>query len=148
MKKDVETMLPLILKAIEEKNGKVRVYPRGKSMLPMIREGIDSVVLVKPDSVNLYDIVLYKSNDGKYSLHRIVRFGKGRILVSGDNQSAFECICKDKIVAKVESWYRGEKKIGCDDKKYIEYVKRINFTRPFRRIKRKVINMFDFYGDI
>lgn len=137
MKKDLKTLLPVILEAIEQDGGKVRIYPHGKSMLPMIREGVDSVVLVKPDNVRLYDVVFYKNSDG-YALHRVVKICKDGFCVCGDNQSVSEKISKCDIIAKVESWYRENDHIFPDDTEYKRYISKIVFIRPFRRIKRKL----------
>ena len=40
----LEQLMPLILKQLQS-GGTVRFKPHGTSMLPMLREGIDSVVL-------------------------------------------------------------------------------------------------------
>ena len=137
MEKTIENLLPLIKKAINE-NSTIRIYPRGKSMMPMIKEGVDSVVLSKADDLKKYDIVFFKSDDSFYSLHRITKITKDKIYVCGDNQSKKEKIDREQIIAKVESWYKGEEKISNDDKKYRKYIRKIMIIRPFRRVKRKV----------
>ena len=138
MKKDMKTLLPVILQAIEYENGKIRIYPHGTSMLPMIRQGIDSVVLVKPTDIKLYDIVLFKKEEDFFCLHRVVKVNQDILSVCGDNQSVAEKINSKDVIAKVESWYREDTHIQNDDKDYIKYIKRIVLTRPFRRIKRKI----------
>ena len=137
MEKTIENLLPLIKKAINE-NSTIRIYPRGKSMMPMIKEGVDSVVLSKADDLKKYDIVFFKSDDSFYSLHRITKITKDKIYVCGDNQSKKEIIDRKQIIAKVESWYKGEEKISNDDKHYRKYIRKIMIIRPFRRVKRKV----------
>ena len=137
MEKTIENLLPLIKKAINE-NSTIRIYPRGKSMMPMIKEGVDSVVLSKDDDLKKYDIVFFKSDDSFYSLHRITKITKDKIYVCGDNQSKKEKIDREQIIAKVESWYKGEEKISNDDKHYRKYIRKIMIIRPFRRVKRKV----------
>lgn len=138
LKKDLKTLLPVILEAIGKDGGKVRIYPHGKSMLPMLREGVDSVVLVKPDDVKLYDIVLYRSDDG-YSLHRVVKIDGDYLVTCGDNQSVGVRVARQDVIARVESWYRGDKQVENDDVEYVKYIKKIVFVRPFRRIKRKIL---------
>ena len=136
LKKDMKTLLPVILEAIENKNGIVRIYPHGKSMLPMIREGIDSVVLEKAQAINLYDIVLFERS-GSYSLHRVIKVNGDDLIVCGDNQSVGEKIKKQDVLAKVESWYRDDEHIENDNEEYLKYIKKIMIIRPFRRMKRK-----------
>lgn len=137
MKKDLKTLLPLILEALE-KDGRVRIYPRGKSMMPMLREGVDSVVLVKPDGIKLYDVVLFREPDG-CSLHRVVKISGDDLYTCGDNQSVSVKISGGDVIAVVDCWYRGDRKIPNDDPDYKKYIKKIMFIRPFRRIKRKLV---------
>ena len=144
MEKTIENLLPLIKKAINE-NSTIRIYPRGKSMMPMIKEGVDSVVLSKADDLKKYDIVFFKSDDSFYSLHRITKITKDKIYVCGDNQSKKEKIDREQIIAKVESWYKGEEKISNDDKHYRKYIRKIMIIRPFRRVKRKVFGWLLFF---
>ncbi|MBQ7654553.1 MAG: hypothetical protein IJS17_05715 [Clostridia bacterium] len=136
MKKDLKTLLPVILEAIE-KDGRVRIYPRGKSMLPMLREGIDSVVLTRAEKLELYDVVLHKDDDG-WCLHRVVSMKNGSVTTCGDNQSVGKVVDRDDVLAKVESWYRGDEHIENDDARYKRYIRRIVRFRPLRRIGRKI----------
>ena len=71
----MEELVPLIREVLS--NGQsVRFSPKGTSMLPMLRQGIDSVVL-SPVTCRLkkYDIPLYQRDDGSYILHRIIKAG-------------------------------------------------------------------------
>ena len=44
-----------IIKEVLESGGEFELYPRGTSMLPLIRQGRDSVILVKrPDNIAVY----------------------------------------------------------------------------------------------
>ena len=65
--------------AAEEKletGGLVTFNPKGTSMLPMLRDGDDTVVLSKPKGrLHLFDLPLYRRKDGSYVLHRVVNFG-------------------------------------------------------------------------
>lgn len=65
----MEQMIPLIQEALAAGQS-VRIFPMGTSMLPMLRRGIDSVVL-SPVTGRLkkYDIPLYIRENGKYILH-------------------------------------------------------------------------------
>jgi hypothetical protein len=49
----------------------VRFSPRGVSMLPMLVQGRDSVLLSPvPDKLKKYDLPLYRRKDGQYGLLR------------------------------------------------------------------------------
>lgn len=63
----------LLIEDVISRDGEFRLYPRGTSMLPLIRQGKDSVVLVKPGLLSKNDIVLYRRRNDKYVLHRIVK---------------------------------------------------------------------------
>ena len=69
------TLAPIIEEQLRE--GKtVRFAPKGRSMLPMIREGRDTVTLCAVDRpLKKYDIGFYRRRDGQYVLHRIVKAG-------------------------------------------------------------------------
>ena len=61
----------------------VSFVPKGNSMLPFIRGGLDSVVLMKDADVAPLDIVLAKV--GKtYVIHRIIKIDGDRITLMGD----------------------------------------------------------------
>ena len=68
----LEYLMPVFRERLE--NGQsVQFMPQGTSMLPMIRQGVDSVV-VSPVSGPLkrYDLPLYQRDNGQYVLHRVV----------------------------------------------------------------------------
>ena len=67
----IEDVMPILSEVIGS-GGEFELYPRGTSMLPLIREGRDSVILISPDSPDVGDIVLYRRAGGQYVLHRIV----------------------------------------------------------------------------
>ena len=62
----------------------VRFSPRGVSMLPMLRQGRDSVVLSPaPKQLRKYDLPLYRRDDGSYVLHRVVKAGQTYACMGG-----------------------------------------------------------------
>lgn len=90
--------------------GSVVIEPVGESMLPFLREGRDSVRLVKPVAApKKYDIVLYRANSG-YILHRIIGFDEDKYIICGDNCRAWERgYGTDDIIAVVDEIYRNGK---------------------------------------
>ncbi len=106
-----EELYPIIKEVIES-GGEFRLAPRGTSMRPLIREGVDSVVLVRPDALKKRDICLYRRRDGSFVLHRIVKWRDGAPVFCGDNQSALEYgVATENVVAVVAAVYRGERRI-------------------------------------
>ena len=59
---------------ILERDGRLIYSSVGDSMLPMIRQGRDLLVIEKPAGrLKRYDIPLYKRDNGRYVLHRILK---------------------------------------------------------------------------
>ena len=107
----MEEMYPLLREVIDS-GGEFRLYPRGTSMLPLIRQGKDSVALVRPEALSRRDICLYRRGNGQFVLHRLMRLEKdGTLSFCGDNQLAWERgVAKEAVIAKAAACYRGEKR--------------------------------------
>ena len=103
-------LLPLMLEILQG-GGEFRLYPRGTSMLPLLRQDVDSVILRTDDHIKKGDICLYKRNNGDFVLHRVVKAEPdGTFVFRGDNQTIAEPkIGKEQIIAKVTCVMRGEK---------------------------------------
>ena len=124
----------------------VRFSPRGVSMLPMLRQGIDTVTL-SPVSGKLkkYDIPLYKRDDGAYILHRVLKVQQTYTCI-GDNQYLYEPgVRDDQIIAVVTAFTRGKKQVSINNFGYRLYVRFWCGTRPVRwfiiRAIRKIIRI-------
>ena len=119
----------------------VRFSPRGISMLPMLRQGIDSVVLSPaPETLKKYDLPLYQRDNGKYVLHRIVDAGATYTCV-GDNQFQLETgVRRDQILALVTGFYRGETYHSVNEPAYRLYCRLWHCSRPLRRLLRRGVN--------
>lgn len=119
-------------------NGK-RIWfsPKGVSMMPMIRQGVDRVLLSPlPDKLSKYDLPLYQRDNGQYVLHRIVRVGETYTCV-GDNQFALETgLRPDQMIALVTVFTHGSKKIPVDHCGYRFYCRFWHYSRPIRRLWR------------
>ena len=90
-----------------EKNGYFAGPPVGTSMLPLLREREDVVVIRPCKSVRILDVILYRRADGKTVLHRVVGVRKGSYVLRGDNQVRNESGVTDKqIIGKLSAFYR------------------------------------------
>ncbi len=128
-------IFPLIEEGIRQK-GSYRFYPKGISMLPLIRENVDSVVLTAAGEVKKYDIVLYLRDNGQYVLHRVVAVGREGFDMCGDNQCfAEKGIRSEQIKARVSGLYRGEEYVSLDGRDYLKYAKRRAASIPYRRLR-------------
>ena len=135
----LEDLLPLILEGLE--SGKtVKFSPRGISMLPMLRQGIDNVILSPvPEKLKKYDLPLYRRSNGQFVLHRIVDAGDTYTCV-GDNQFVLEPgLRHEQMIALVTAFTRGDKQISVTDFRYRAYCVFWHYTRPLRHFWRRGI---------
>ena len=59
----------------------------GDSMWPLIREGRDLLVIERPTGrLGRYDVPLYRRDNGKYVLHRILKVRDNDYVLCGDNR--------------------------------------------------------------
>jgi hypothetical protein len=137
-----EELYPLISEVIES-GGEFRLAPRGTSMRPLLREGVDSVALVRPDALKKRDICLYRRRDGSFVLHRVVK-AKETYCCVGDNQFRLENgLEHEQIIALVTAFYRGEQRHSVREPGYRLYCRLWHTYRRLRllwlRIKRKLL---------
>jgi len=130
--------MPLIKEKLAEGKS-VTFSPRGISMLPMLRQGKDTVTLSPlPARLKKYDIPLYQREDGKYVLHRIVKAGETYTCI-GDNQfAAEEGLSHSQMIAVVTEFTRSGKVHSVNELSYKLYCRFWHCSRPLRRIWRGV----------
>lgn len=134
---ELNEIWPLISEAIKD-GGQFEMMPRGISMLPLIRPAQDKVVLIEPLSIKKQDIVLYRRNDGKFVLHRVMYIKNGEYLMCGDNQSSLERgIRIENILAKVSEIKKDDDIVDTTTKEYQKYVKGL-----YKKIRRARIRLF------
>lgn len=119
--------------------GTVEFSPRGVSMLPMLRQGKDTVTLSAVSGrLKKYDLPLYVRDDGHYVLHRIVSAGEDYTCI-GDNQFVFEKgVRQDQIIGVVTSFSRNGKKIDTSCASYRLYCVLWHNSRGVRHIYRRI----------
>lgn len=135
----LDTLMPIFREQLA--SGKmVRFSPRGISMLPMLRQGIDSVVLSPvTQKLKKYDLPLYRRDDGKYILHRIVGVGEDYTCM-GDNQFVRETgVRQDQMIGIVTSFYRGDREISVNSPIYWCYCRFWHYSRLVRHFLRRGI---------
>ena len=77
---------------ILEKEGRLIYTNVGTSMLPLIRQGKDLLIIEPPDGrLKKYDIPLYRRDSGQYVLHRVLKVREQDYVLCGDHQWR----CKD-----------------------------------------------------
>lgn len=132
----LETLMPIIRDSLAN-GSRVWFSPKGVSMRPMLRQGIDTVLLSPlPTKLKKYDLPLYQRDNGQYVLHRIVKAGETYTCV-GDNQFALEHgIRHNQMIGIVTSFTRGNKEISVNSLTYRMYCRVWHISRPVRRFWR------------
>lgn len=140
----IEDMIPVIEEVIKS-GGDFRMMTAGTSMMPLLRDRKDVVILTKAQlPLRKYDIPLYKRTDGTFIIHRVVDVKNDCYVMCGDNQYIFEYgITDTQIYAVVKGIVRKGKYIYLDSKRYRLYVFLCTHTRSLRhfiiRVKNKII---------
>lgn len=107
----------------------------GYSMSPTLKHLRDRVILTDPKAVGIrrMDMVLYRRENGKYVLHRIIQcYPPERYLLNGDAQLWTEMIRKEQIRAVVSSIERNGRRISCRNQVYLLYVRLWVCLKPVR----------------
>ncbi len=114
---------------------KVKFIPEGISMLPMLRPGVDAVVLKKQTGkLKKYDLPLYRRKNGQFVLHRVVGVRKNSYIMCGDNQYVLENGIDDtNILAVCDAFIKDGQEISADNKKYRAYAKKRVLKNTIRR---------------
>ena len=136
---EMNEIAPLISEAVKN-GGCFYLSPKGKSMLPTIREGKDQVVLEEFVSFKKGDILLYRRKNGQFVLHRLVGFKNGKPIMCGDAQFALEYgISEDDIIARVSSIVRNKKQINVGSLSFKVYSACLSFRRNIWNAFRKLL---------
>lgn len=125
-----------IMKELFSQGKTVTLTARGSSMRPLLRDGVDSVVLkglANGEELRRLDVPLYRREDGKYVLHRIVKVNPDGFDMCGDGQVAVEKgIPKENIEAIAEAFIIKGKYVPVSSKKYRLYSALWCAVRPVR----------------
>ncbi len=112
---------------------------RGVSMLPLLEEDKDAVLLVPVlGKLHKYDIPLYQTMDGKQVLHRIIDVQENGYLVSGDNCISVEFVPFDAVIAKAKGCFKAGNYIPLTEKVNYKAGKAAARRRFWRRLRGKI----------
>lgn len=114
----------------------------GVSMLPMLKNRRDSIIVSKKtERLKPLDVALYRRGND-YVLHRVLKPVDGAYIIRGDNCYSDEYILEEQVIGVLTEFYRKDKHFNCTDKKYLRYanrrVKNYPIRRFFFRLKSKV----------
>ncbi|MBE6589636.1 MAG: hypothetical protein E7643_05600 [Ruminococcaceae bacterium] len=112
----------------------------GMSMKPMLRNRRDRVVLVPVGEERLrrWDLPMYRREDGKYVLHRIIAVKKDHYVIRGDNTFKKEYVKDAQLIGVVSEFYRGDRHVQTDARGYRVYAALWHFIFPVRLLLFKM----------
>ena len=126
-----------LIREVLASGGEFRLYPHGTSMLPLIRQGIDSVALRRLDRPpQKYDILFYQRKDGSYILHRVKKVTSNGLIMWGDNHIMLEYgVTNDMIIGYAARIFRGETELDCQSIRYRMFL----WLWQFKAIRRIIL---------
>ncbi len=131
-----------------QQGGRASLVVSGISMLPMLRNRQDSVILIPPNNPCTGDVILYRRSNGRYVLHRIIAMQGKDYFCCGDNQAEREFVSRRQVVAVVDEFIRKGKRYTRDTFGYRVYVAvwvKLFFLRPAYIKLRRLISAFRRY---
>ncbi|MBE7065424.1 MAG: hypothetical protein E7384_06400 [Ruminococcaceae bacterium] len=131
------------VKNVVDDGGMFFLKVSGKSMLPFLKDGKDTVLLKKSDEPSIYDVAFYVRQSGGVVLHRIVAIHGDKFDFCGDNQTEIEKgIPKENIIAVMDAYIRDGKRYFCNSASYkiksVLWVKTRIFRKFYRNLKIKI----------
>ena len=125
------------LEEILEQEGWLVYKTRGISMLPMLHENQDLVVIRTPKGrLKKYDVALYKRGE-TYVLHRVIGVREGGYDIRGDNTYVVEKVSDQAVIGVLTSFIREGKKYEVTDLRYRLYARIWNTIYPLRVLYRR-----------
>ena len=113
---------------ILERDGTLVYTNKGVSMLPLLREGRDLMVIRRkgPERCKRLDVVLFRrpgaSGRGAYVLHRVLRVnGDGTYWILGDNCVAGETVREENVLGVLTAVVRNGKTVQTTNWNYRVY---------------------------
>lgn len=123
------------MQLVLQNGGEVSFVTSGFSMLPLLRNKMDTVTLRKPDRpIRRGDVIFYRRPDGGFVLHRVIGKRKDGFVLRGDNQRDVEYgVQPEWILASLVRVRRKEGKvIDCCSFGYKLYQAGLPLVRLFR----------------
>lgn len=114
-----------LIREVLDSGGEFRIYPHGISMLPLLRQGRDSVALRRLDrKPRKFDILFYQRADGSYILHRVKEATPQGMTMWGDHQLILEHgVTEDQIIGYAARIFRDEHELDCQSLAYRMYLR-------------------------
>ena len=127
---------------ILESEGRLIYSNVGDSMLPMIRQGRDLLVIERTSGrLKQYDVPLYRRDTGQYVLHRVLKVRERDYVLCGDNRWGRETGITDRhVLGVLTAIIREGKTLSVTDRRYRIYVHLWCDLFPLRAVLLKGIH--------
>ena len=108
----------------------VTMLVKGRSMLPFIKGGLESVVLKRPGEIQPGDVVLARIDGRRYVLHRVMAVSADRVELMGDGNIAGREVCRPQDVLA-----RTDEVVGADGRhRRLDTPRQRRLARLWRRL--------------
>lgn len=140
---DLKSQIPAIREALE-KGKKVEFETHGHSMIPLLHDGGDRVIIqLNTTPLKINDVALCKTDTSKFVLHRVIALSDGGYILKGDNCVNTErCLSDNDVIGVACAFIRRGKLLTVEDKKYLYYV---NHRKPLLMLWRSFWFVADFF---
>lgn len=129
-----------LMEEILSHGGSVELTVTGNSMFPMLRHRVSRVRLAPPRPLLVGDLPLYRRDNGKYVLHRIVAVENGLYTCCGDNQWQLETgLRQDQILAVMTDFQRKTRWVSAQNAAYTAYWRFWLAILPLRKFTMRAI---------
>lgn len=137
-------MIKATFEEIIERDGRLIYTNKGDSMMPLIKEGRDLLVIEKTEGrLKRFDVPLYRRDSGQYVLHRILMVRQNDYVICGDNRVDLEYGITDRhIIGVLIAVIRNGKELTVKSTKYKLYVYCWYLLFPVRFVIIKTRNLF------
>ncbi|MBQ9085862.1 MAG: S24/S26 family peptidase [Clostridia bacterium] len=132
-----------IIEEVLAGGGEFRMYPKGTSMLPLLVQGEDSVILRRRKGIpaKKHDIIFYRRDNGQFILHRVLKVcPDDSYILCGDNQTLLEPnIRSEQIIGYVSGIYKKDRLLSTTSfsfRVYMIFWMWMPYRRMFLFIKR------------
>lgn len=106
-------------------------------MWPLFKTDRDMVIIEKPNRLlRPYDVALYRTNSGKYTLHRVIKTTEKEYVIRGDNTYSLEHVPHGRVIGVLTEFTRKGKHHTVNDRSYVFYSRIWNYIYPIRYVIR------------
>ena len=108
--------------------------PKGSSMSPFIKGGVDRVLITKAESIAEGDIILALTEQGSHVLHRVEKVDGNMLILMGDgNLIGRERCRREDVIGKAVKIMKKDREIDCQSPSHLRKAATWRSLLPIRR---------------